>query len=183
MWPSNTRWSKYDLEQRQVSLPNIDSQQQLGAGRQPQDGGASCAYVNPAWGLPQKQGSDGRMRPVEMADVLNASLFDLGPCNGAVRNTSADGTWTKLPKSQKYSCYSNRIGDEIMPVDGSADFVKPCCLHIYATIFHEALIALLPLSKHFAIGQKKYKVDVFAQSSTLLGTLRHSGMIPNDHDQ
>ena len=180
---SNTRWSKYDLEQQQVSLPNIDSQQQLGAGRQPQDGGASCAYVNPAWGLPQKQGSDGRMRPVEMADVLNASLFDLGPCNGAVRNTSADGTWTKLPKSQKYSCYSNRIGDEILPHNGSADFLKPCCVHIYATIFHEAMIALLPLSKHFAIGQTKYKVDVFAQSSTLLGTLRHSGMIPNDHDQ
>ena len=83
----------------------------------------------------------------------------MAPCDGGVRNGTA------VAWDEKRSCFSDFIGVELLP-DQPHSYMKPCCLHIYVTLFHATLVALLA---EFPAGGG---VHVYVGSSTLLGRTR-----------
>ena len=171
---TSKQWSEVDVTRTTALEPDVELQKRLGAGESPVVGGASCAFVSDQISLPRGKAEAGEPRgPVEMADLLNRSNFDMAACNAEGRESVNS---PPLKDEEKMSCFTDFVGQELLP-DKNMNYMKPCCIHIYATLLHMTLTRLLKELSPIP------GVNVYVGSSTLLGVARHSGIIPNDHDQ
>ena len=75
-----------------------------------------------------------------MIDMLNSKHFDLQECHGAERSLSTFADWVPFKKKHRLSCFNDRSGfTELIP-DRPHSYMKPCCAHIFARLFHATLV-------------------------------------------
>jgi len=179
-------WSETDLSAIRAGCSDGESRKKLaavwdGKSEAPSEAevGSSCAYTSDKAELPRNAAGI-----TSMSQLLDIKNFDMKRCHGGHLGDWKFNDFSKILKKAfgseadpiRVSCFNDNEADTstlMMPV--KANFVKPCCLHIYATMFKFILTALLKLTADPG-------VHVYVGSSTLLGVTRHSGFIPNDHD-
>ena len=148
---------------------------------------SSCAFTHASWALPRT--SKGT---TEMADLLDPTNFDLAPCGLDASGAYRGGVRSEFPgayNASAVSCFaatnsdghaakSYANGGHFSPTDED-HHMMPCCLHIYATMFSIVMDELvnMPLPK-----KSKGPLVSIVDGSTTLGTIRHGGIIPQDHD-